>query len=85
MVAIPSKNNSKAIQLEFPVSKKLHANCSMHGQDYMFQFEPGAHAHCKKGFVILTIVLLTRIATADMVLWDDTRMVPCDSNTVHME
>jgi len=33
----------------------------------------------KKGFVILTIVFLTRIATVDMVLWDDTRMVPCDS------
>ena len=24
--------------------------------------------HCKKGFVILTIVFLTRIATVDMVL-----------------
>jgi len=24
-------------------------------------------AHCKKGFVILTIVFLTRIATVDMV------------------
>jgi len=36
--------------------------------------------HCKKGFVILTIVFLTRIAlTIDMVLWDDTRVVPCDS------
>jgi len=28
---------------------------------------------CKKGFVILTIAFLTRIATVDMVLWDDTR------------
>jgi len=27
----------------------------------------------------LTIVFLTRIATVDMVLWDDTRIVPCDS------
>jgi len=36
-------------------------------------------AHCKKGFVILTFVFLTRIATVDMVLWDDTRIVPCDS------
>jgi len=35
--------------------------------------------HCKKGFVILTIVFLIRIATVDMVLWDDTRIVPCDS------
>jgi len=33
----------------------------------------------KKGFVILTIVFLTRIATVDMVLWDDTRIVPSDS------
>ena len=31
--------------------------------------------HCKKGLVILTIVFLTRIATVDMVLWDDTRIV----------
>jgi len=31
--------------------------------------------HCKKTFVILTIVFLTRIATVDMVLWDDTRIV----------
>ena len=29
--------------------------------------------HCKEGFVILAIVFLTRIATVDMVLWDDTR------------
>ena len=35
--------------------------------------------HCKKRFVIWTIVFLTRIATVDMVLWDDTRIVPCDS------
>jgi len=51
--------------------------------------------HSIKGFVILTIILywgefLTRIATVDMVLWDDTRIVPCDSqpamgNTVHTE
>jgi len=27
----------------------------------------------------LTVVFLTRIATVDMVLWDDTRIVPCDS------
>ena len=33
----------------------------------------------KKEFVILTIVLLTRFATVDVVLWDDTRIVPCDS------
>ena len=43
----------------------------------------------RKEFVILTIVFLTRIATVDMVLWDDTRIVPSDSptmgNTVHME
>ena len=35
--------------------------------------------HCKKGFVILTIALLTRITTVDTVLWDDTRIVLCDS------
>jgi len=29
----------------------------------------------KKEFVILTIVFLTRIATVDMVLWDDARIV----------
>jgi len=34
--------------------------------------------HCKRGFIVLTIVFLTRIATVDMVLWDDTRIVPCD-------
>jgi len=28
---------------------------------------------CKKRIVISTIVFLTRIATVDMVLWDDTR------------
>jgi len=49
----------------------------------------------EKGFVILTILFLTRIATVDMVLWDDTRVVQCscDSmlymdntlNTVHMD
>jgi len=33
--------------------------------------------HCKNGLVILTIIVfLTRIATG---LWDDTRIVPCDS------
>ena len=37
-------------------------------------------AHCKKGFAILTIVFLTmQNATVDMVLWDDTGIVPCDS------
>jgi len=44
----------------------------------------------QKGFVILTIVFLTRIATVGMVVWDDTRILPCDSQlwailTVHME
>ena len=33
----------------------------------------------QKGFVILTIVFLARIATVVMVLWDDSRIVPCDS------
>jgi len=33
----------------------------------------------QKEFVILTIVFLTRIATVDMVLWDDARIVPRDS------
>ena len=27
----------------------------------------------------MTIVFLTRVETVDMVLWDDTRIVPCDS------
>jgi len=38
-----------------------------------------AYIHSKKRFVILTIVFLTRI---DMVLWDDTRIVPCDSQLI---
>jgi len=29
--------------------------------------------------LFLAIVFLTRIATVEMVLWDDTRIVPCDS------
>jgi len=33
----------------------------------------------KKNLLFLTIVFLTRIATVDMVIWDDTRVVPCDS------
>jgi len=38
----------------------------------------------------LKIVFLTRVAPVDMALWDDTRIVPCDSqlymgNTMHME
>ena len=36
-------------------------------------------AHCKKGFVTLTIIFFTRVATVDMVLWEDTRIVPRDS------
>ena len=32
-----------------------------------------------KEFVSLTIVFLTRIATVDMVLWDDARIIPCNS------
>jgi len=31
--------------------------------------------HCKKGFVILTIIFFTRVATVDMVLGKDTRIV----------
>ena len=36
------------------------------------------------------LAFLTRIAAVEMALWDDTRIVPCDSqlamgNTVHME
>jgi len=52
---------------------------------YSFVYKLGNFAikklpiHCKKGFVILTIVFLPRIVTVDMVLWDDTRIVPCDS------
>jgi len=45
-----------------------------------FFLESLSFLHCKKGFVILTIVFLTRIATVDMALWDDTRLVPCDSH-----
>ena len=33
----------------------------------------------KKGFVILAIVFFTRVATVYMVFWNDTRIVPCDS------
>jgi len=39
----------------------------------------------QKGFVILTVVFLTRIATVDMVLWDDTRSPLWASKSVHME
>jgi len=35
--------------------------------------------HCKKGFVISTIIFFPRIATVDMVLWEDTIIVPHDS------
>ena len=31
--------------------------------------------NCRKEFVTLTIVFLTRIATVEMVLWDDTKIV----------
>jgi len=34
--------------------------------------------NCRKGFVIL-IILYCIIATADIVLWDDTIIVPYDS------
>jgi len=39
----------------------------------------------------LTVAFLTRIATVDMVLWNDTRIAPCSDNqpvlgnTVRME
>ena len=33
----------------------------------------------KKGFVILTIIIFTRVATVDMVLREDTGIVPCDN------
>jgi len=33
----------------------------------------------QKGFVISTIIFFTRVATVDMFLWEDTRIVPCDS------
>jgi len=36
-------------------------------------------SHCKKGFVTLTIIFFTRVATVDIVLWEDTRIVPRDS------
>ena len=41
--------------------------------------------HCKKGFVILTIIFFTRVATVDMVLWEDTRVVPRDSQLWAMQ
>jgi len=34
--------------------------------------------HCKKGFVILTIIFFTRVATVDMVLWEDEIELPND-------
>jgi len=39
----------------------------------------GTTFHCKKGFVILTIIFFTRVATVDIVLWEGTRIVPRDS------
>ena len=33
----------------------------------------------QKGFVILAIIFFARGATVYMVLWNDTRIVPCDS------
>jgi len=33
----------------------------------------------------LTIVFLTRIATVGVVLWDDTRIVPCDSQQLAIQ
>jgi len=59
----------------------------MHGTSQDCPRNPG---HCKKGFVILTIIFFTRVATVDMVLWEDTRIVPHDSqlwamHAVHME
>jgi len=33
----------------------------------------------QKGFVILAITFFTRVATVYMLLWNDTRIVPCDS------
>jgi len=37
------------------------------------------YSHCIKVFVILTIIYFTRVATVDMVLWEDTTIVPRDS------
>ena len=42
------------------------------------QYYEECKVHCKKGFVILTIIFFTRVATVDMVLWEDTRIVPRD-------
>jgi len=56
-----------------PNPKRSHA---MHGTSQDCPRNPG---HCKKGFVILTIIFFTRVATVDMVLWEDTRIVPHDS------
>jgi len=41
--------------------------------------------HCKKGFVILTIIFFTRVATVDMVLWEDTSIVPHDNQLSAIE
>ena len=38
--------------------------------------------HCKKAFVILTIVIVTRIATVD---WNSHLWQPAMGNTTHME
>jgi len=41
------------------------------------------HAHCKKGFVILTIIFSPRVATVDMILWEDTVIVPHGQYSAH--
>jgi len=67
---------------------RLYACCTEAGPAHTAGCVEMVWAHCKKGFVILAIIFLTRIATVDMVLWDNTRIIPCDSqlcNTVHME
>jgi len=40
--------------------------------------------HTAKKDFYLTIVFLARIATVDMVLWDDTR-IPCDNHLWEMK
>ena len=49
---------------------RLCACCTEAGPAHTAGYVEMVWAHCKKGFVILAIVFLTRIATVDMVLLD---------------
>ena len=47
-----------------------------HGINFTLRTLPNNFYTVKKGFVISTIIFFTRVATVDMVLWKDTRIVP---------